>query len=194
MTEIREQVKDIQLSIREISEKAQKTDDVVRFDIGQPDFDTPEHVKEHAREKLDLKQGYTSTNGKESLRKAIAEEENRKHGVSGVEADQVVATCGGMEAIYATYAAYLEKDDAVALNNPSWGPYKLIADVHGADYESTRYFDGGELRGEAQRPDTRVRDSNSDYAGQPDRTRHDGVRGPPSSGGRESRRHVAPLR
>ncbi len=150
MTEIRNQVEDIQLSIRQISKKAQETDDVVRFDIGQPDFDTPKHVKDHARKKLEVKQGYTSTQGKQSLREAIAEEENRKPGISGVEPEEVVATCGGMEAIYATYAAYLEKEDTVALNNPSWGPYKLIADVHGVNYESTQYFEDGELRDEAR--------------------------------------------
>ena len=60
----RERVDNIELSIRKISEKAAKQDEVVRFDIGQPSFDTPEHVKEAVKQKIDEKQGYFTLSGK----------------------------------------------------------------------------------------------------------------------------------
>ena len=72
---MRERIENIDLSIRKISEKASKQEDVVRFDIGQPSFDTPEHIKEAAKNGLENKQGYSPMLGLEELREEIAEEE-----------------------------------------------------------------------------------------------------------------------
>ena len=60
---MKDRIKDINLSIRKISSKASKKEDVVRFDIGQPSFDTPEHVKEAAAESTREFQGYSPMMG-----------------------------------------------------------------------------------------------------------------------------------
>ncbi len=146
---IRERVENIQLSIRKISEEARKQDEIVRFDIGQPSFDTPEHVKKAAREGLDEQQGYTSTVGLDELREAAAAEESLKEGVD-VEAENIMVTAGGMEAIYSTFASVLGNNDTVVFNDPCWGPYKLISEVNGNQWRQVRYFEDGSLTGEAR--------------------------------------------
>ncbi|MFB6292624.1 MAG: pyridoxal phosphate-dependent aminotransferase [Candidatus Nanohaloarchaea archaeon] len=146
---IRERVRNIQLSIRKISEKAREQDDIVRFDIGQPSFDTPDHVKDAAREGLEGRQGYTSTVGMDELREVAAEEENLKKGID-VTPEEVMVTAGGMEAVYSTFASVLEKEDTAVFNDPCWGPYKLISEVNGNDWIQVRYFENGSLTEEAR--------------------------------------------
>jgi aspartate aminotransferase len=141
---IRKNVREIQLSIRKISEKASEKEDCVRLDIGQPSFDTPQHVKEAARNFLDEKQGYTSTTGIQKLREKIAEEESMKSGVD-VRPEEVMVTTGGMEAIFALFSSRLDEDDTLLVNDPSWGPYRLISAVNGNGVEQTQYFHNGEL-------------------------------------------------
>lgn len=155
-TMFRERVDNIQLSIRKISEKAAKQDEVVRFDIGQPSFDTPEHVKEATKEKLDAKQGYTPVRGIEELREQIVNEENLKDRLD-IEKENVMATTGGMGAIYAVFAAMLENNDTAVFNDPCWGPYKLISEVNGNQWSQVEYFDGKKLREEAKQ---QIRDAN----------------------------------
>jgi len=99
----RERIDNLELSIRKISEKAAKQDEIIRFDIGQPSFDTPEHVKDVVREKLDQKQGYTPVKGIEQLREQIVEEENLKQGID-IEKKNVMATTGE----WVLYMLYLQ--------------------------------------------------------------------------------------
>lgn len=121
------------------------------MDIGQPSFDTPEPVKEAAKKGMEEKQGYTSTLGMGSLRETIADEESRKNKLD-VDKDEVLVTVGGMQAIYALYASRLGDKDKVVLNDPCWGPYKLISAVNGNKYEQVRYWDEeGDLRDEARK-------------------------------------------
>ncbi|MFB6204893.1 MAG: aminotransferase class I/II-fold pyridoxal phosphate-dependent enzyme [Candidatus Nanohaloarchaea archaeon] len=103
---MRDAIENLRLSIRKVSEKAAEQDDVVRFDIGQPSFDTPEHVKEAASEGLEHRQGYSPVAGIEQLREAVAGEESMKKGVE-VGKEQVMITTGGMGALYSVLAAEL---------------------------------------------------------------------------------------
>lgn len=152
---IRENIQNIRLSIRRISEKAGEQDECIRLDIGEPSFDTPEHVKQAAREKLEEKQGYTSTMGIDELRQEIAREESGKKGIN-VEEENIIVTTGGMGALYSTFSAYLEEDTAV-FNDPCWGPYKLISQVVGNSWSQVKFFNQDGLREEARRE---IRDSN----------------------------------
>lgn len=152
---MRERIKNIDLSIRKISEKAAKQDEVVRFDIGQPSFDTPEHVKEAAKKGLENKQGYSPMFGLEELREAITEEENDKNGYGSegkeIEKESVMVTTGGMGALYAIFAARLDEDDKAVFNDPCWGPYKMISEVSGNEWSQVQYWDGDRnLREEAK--------------------------------------------
>ena len=152
---MRERIENINLSIRKISEKASKQDNLVRFDIGQPSFDTPEHVKEATKEGLDNKQGYSPMLGLEELREAIAEEENGKIGFGSdgkkLEKDHVMVTTGGMGALYAIFAARLGEDDKAVFNDPCWGPYKMISEVSGNEWSQVEFWDEDrKLREEAK--------------------------------------------
>lgn len=147
---MKESIRNIELSIREISEKASKQEDVVRWDIGQPSFDTPEHVKEAARNSIEEKQGYTPSKGLMELRKAVAEEESKKKGLS-VEPENTMITTGGMEGLHAIFSARLSSEDSVMINDPSWGPYRLISAVNGNGFNQVKYFEDGQLTGEAEK-------------------------------------------
>lgn len=141
----RQRVKDIDLSIRKISEKAAKQEEeIVRFDIGQPSFDTPKHVKEAAREGLEEKQGYSPMLGLEDLREAVAEEENMKQGIGSkvdISKENIMITTGGMGALYAIFAARLGENDKAVFNDPCWGPYKMISEVSSNEWEQVEYWD-----------------------------------------------------
>ena len=151
----RERIENIDLSIRKIAEKAAEKDDCIRFDIGQPSFDTPQHIKDAAKEGLENKQGYSPMLGLEELREAIAEEENTKNGLGadGIEIEQehVMVTTGGMGALFSIFAARLGEEDTALFNDPCWGPYKMISEVNGNDWEQVEYWDDeGELTDEAE--------------------------------------------
>ena len=97
--------------IRAVMEKATKMqqagEKVIHLEIGRPDFDTPEKIKEAAYESL--KAGhvfYTSNYGTPVLRKEIAKWETEHHGVN-YEAEEVLVTVGVGEATYASMAAFL---------------------------------------------------------------------------------------
>ena len=137
---MRERIENINLSIRKISEKAGKQEDIVRFDIGQPSFDTPEHVKEGARKGLENKQGYSPMLGLEDLREEIAKEESMKEGLE-ISSEEVMVTTGGMGALYALLAARLGEEDKAVFNDPCWGPYKMISEVSENEWSQVQYWD-----------------------------------------------------
>jgi aspartate/methionine/tyrosine aminotransferase len=150
---MRERIENIDLSIRKISEKAAKMDDVVRFDIGQPSFDTPEHVKNAAKEGLGNKQGYSPMLGLEEMREAVLGEENEKKGFEEFDLglENVMVTTGGMGALFAIFSARLGEEDKALFNDPCWGPYKMISEVNGNEWGQVEYWtEGRELRDEAR--------------------------------------------
>lgn len=142
---MRKQIQNIDLSIRKIAEKADQKQNTVRFDIGQPSFDTPQHVKEAAKEALENKQGYSPILGLKELRSAISDEENQKNGYGKngelIEEEHVMVTTGGMGALYAIFAARLDSESIALFNDPCWGPYKMISEVNGNQWQQIQYWD-----------------------------------------------------
>ncbi len=113
-------------SIRSIAQKADGLADCVRFDLGQPDFDTPEHIKAAAIAAIqEGKTGYAPVRGIEPLREAIAKYEARK-GLD-VTKDQVLVTAGAMEALFIALVGLLNPREKVLANDPHYGPYGAIA-------------------------------------------------------------------
>lgn len=145
---IRKRVRDIELSIRRISEKASRQDECIRLDIGQPSFDTPQHVKEAAKKELEKRQDYAPTTGVKDLREEVAAEESMKQGIN-IGPEEVMVTTGGMGALYSVFASVLE-DEKALFNDPCWGPYKLMSEINGNNWEQVRYFDKDGLRDEAR--------------------------------------------
>lgn len=96
---------------------------VIGFGAGEPDFDTPEPIKEAARRALAA--GFTKycpEAGTVSLREAIAEKHQRDQGLT-YGTNQIIATCGGKHALSNLFGALLEPGDAVLLPAPFWVSY-----------------------------------------------------------------------
>ncbi len=98
--------------------------DVISFGAGEPDFDTPEHIKAAARDALGKSAvaKYTEVGGVAVLREAIAAQLGRVHGTS-IPADQVLVSCGAKHSLYNLFIALLDPGDEVIIPAPYWVSY-----------------------------------------------------------------------
>jgi aspartate aminotransferase len=97
--------------------------DVVSFGAGEPDFDTPDHIKDAARAGLDKGVGkYTDVAGILPLRKAIAAELSRVHHVT-LTPDQILVSCGAKHSLFNLFMALLDPGDEVLIPAPYWVSY-----------------------------------------------------------------------
>jgi aspartate aminotransferase len=97
--------------------------DVISFGAGEPDFDTPDHIKEAARASLDKGVGkYTDVAGILPLRKAIAAELSAVHRMS-IAPDQVLVSTGAKHSLYNLFMALLDPGDEVLIPAPYWVSY-----------------------------------------------------------------------
>jgi aspartate aminotransferase len=97
--------------------------DVVNFSAGEPDFDTPEPIKQAAVEAL--RRGmtkYTDVKGIEPLRSAIADKYQREYGLS-YKPDEVLVSCGAKHSFYNVIQAVVEEGDEVVIPAPYWVSY-----------------------------------------------------------------------
>ena len=98
--------------------------DVVSFGAGEPDFDTPDHIKHAAQAALD-KPGtgkYTDVGGIMPLKKAIAETLGRVHRTT-ITPDQVLVSTGAKHSLYNLFTALLDPGDEVIIPAPYWVSY-----------------------------------------------------------------------
>ncbi len=114
--------------------KAMKADgiDVIGFGAGEPDFDTPLHVKEAA--KIALDEGftkYTPVPGTDDLREAIVRKLQRENGLSYGK-ENVIVSCGAKHSLYNIGQALLGEGDEVIIPSPYWVSYPPIAYLAGA--------------------------------------------------------------
>ena len=104
---------------------------IVHLEIGEPDFDTPEHIKEAAIDAL--KKGlthYTPTPGLLELREAIAERMRGDYGVD-VKPEEVLVTPGAKPGIFYSLLAIVEEGDEVILPNPGFPAYENAVKLAG---------------------------------------------------------------
>ncbi|MFT8872841.1 MAG: aminotransferase A [Sporolactobacillus sp.] len=110
--------------IRRFSEKVKAYDGAVSLTIGQPDFPTPQHIKEAAKRAIDQNHtAYTSTPGMIELRQAIADYAREKYGLDYDAATEVLTTIGASEALDLSFRALLEQDDEVIVPGPAYPGY-----------------------------------------------------------------------
>ena len=117
--------------IRKMFDLAQKYDDVVKLTVGEPNFDTPQNIKDAAKRAID--EGYThySPNaGLPELREAIAKEYLKYSGDYTFE--NVMITVGGMEAITMCLIATVNPGDEVIIPDPCFPNYVGQVMVAGA--------------------------------------------------------------
>ena len=94
--------------------------DVVDLGAGEPDFGTPEHVKDAAKAALDANfTKYTPSAGVVELREAVAQRYVTDYGVA-VKAEEVIITAGGKQALYNTAMALFGEGDEVITHGPFW--------------------------------------------------------------------------
>ncbi|WP_435178664.1 pyridoxal phosphate-dependent aminotransferase [Halorussus sp. AFM4] len=106
--------------------------DIVRLEVGEPDFGTPEHVIDAAAEAA--REGatqYTENAGIPPLREAIAETMGRESGVA-VGPEQVTVKSGAMEALAQTMMALAGPGDEVVVPTPAWPNYVNQVQLAGA--------------------------------------------------------------
>jgi aspartate aminotransferase len=97
--------------------------DIINLSLGEPDFQTPQHIKDAA--KLAIDQGYTfytPVAGYLDLRQAICEKFKRENGLE-FATDQIVVSTGAKHSIMNVMLALLNKDDEVIIPTPFWVSY-----------------------------------------------------------------------
>jgi aspartate aminotransferase len=157
MTGFSERVEQVSISgIREVFEAA--GEDAINLGLGQPDFPTPEHAREAAREAIAAGEGdaYTSNKGTESLREAIAEKYARD-GDLDVDPENIIATAGGSEALHIALEAHVDCAGHSPAGNRTQsgdtGQEVIIPDPGFVSYDALTRLAGGTPRPVALRED-----------------------------------------
>jgi len=97
--------------------------DVIGLGAGEPDFDTPEHIKEAAIQAIhDGKTKYTAVDGTTELKQAIIDKFKRDNDFD-YKADQILVSCGGKQSFYNLCQAYINRGDEVIIPAPYWVSY-----------------------------------------------------------------------
>lgn len=119
---------------------------IIHMEIGEPDFDTPEHIKRAAIDALLRNEThYTPTPGIPELRDAIAEKVSEDLGVD-IKRENVLVTVGCKEAIFATLMTLVEEGDEVIYPNPGYPAYESITSFAGGKPIALRLKEENEFR------------------------------------------------
>src|SRR5580698_1157829 len=107
-------------------------EDVVGFGAGEPDFDTPQHIKDAAAKALAAGfNKYTPSSGIPELREAIAAKFKNENGLT-YKPSQVIVSCGGKHSCYNAILATCEQGDEVIIPAPYWLSYPEMVKLAGA--------------------------------------------------------------
>jgi len=107
--------------------------DVISFGVGEPDFDTPKHIRDEAVRAIE--EGftrYTAVGGIPELNDAIIDKFRRDNNLS-YERNEVMVACGGKHVLYNLAQALLDPGDEVVIPAPYWVSYPPIVILAGAD-------------------------------------------------------------
>ena len=118
-----------------ISDKAKKMQregiDIISLSIGEPDFDTPRHIKDACIDALNRGEThYAPSNGIPELLSAIGEKITKENHFSCLP-EQVIVTCGAKDAIYDAMEAVLNPGDETILMTPAWVSYEPCVQIAG---------------------------------------------------------------
>lgn len=114
--------------IRKFFDIVSEMEDVISLSIGEPDFDTPWHIRDEGIYSLEKgRTFYTSNAGLKELKEEICHYLKRKHGVEYNPMDEVFVTVGGSEGIDAALRAMLNPGDEVLIPQPSYVSYEPCA-------------------------------------------------------------------
>ncbi len=97
--------------------------DIIGLGAGEPDFDTPEHIKQAARYAINAgKTKYTAVDGTVELKAAIIDKFKRDNGLE-YQMDQVLVSCGGKQSFFNLAQALLNDGDEIVIPAPYWVSY-----------------------------------------------------------------------
>ena len=97
--------------------------DIVNFGVGEPDFDTPENIKEAAIKAIrDGFTKYTPVGGIDQLKDAVIEKFNRDNNLR-YDRDEIIVSCGAKHSLYNIAQALLSPGDEVLIPSPYWVSY-----------------------------------------------------------------------
>jgi len=118
--------------IGKVAELKEAGRDIISLGAGEPDFDTPEHIKQAAIAALDRGETrYTPVPGTMALRQAICGKLKRENGLD-YSPDQITVGCGGKQVIFNALMATLDEGDEVIIPTPYWVSYPdMVAIAHG---------------------------------------------------------------
>jgi len=127
-----ERVKSIDISgIRKMFEGAGPN--AINLGLGQPDFDTPEHIKKAAIDAINQGfTGYTANLGIPELRSALCDKFERENHFT-VAPDEVIVTSGASEALHLALSALIDKGDDVLIPDPGFVSYSALTKMAGGN-------------------------------------------------------------
>lgn len=131
MTEFSGRIEEVSISgIREVFEAA--GEDAINLGLGQPDFPTPAHAREAAREAIEggHADGYTNNRGREELLSAIRGHHEQEDGFD-VPEGSVIATAGGSEALHLALEAHVDTGEEVIIPDPGFVSYDALTRIAG---------------------------------------------------------------
>ena len=106
--------------------------DVISFAAGQPDLDTPDHVKQAAIEALNAgKTKYTPVGGTSGLKQAVADKMRRENHLDYDAETQILVSCGAKHSLYNLCQALLDEGDEAVIPTPYWVSYPEIVRLAG---------------------------------------------------------------
>ncbi len=98
-------------------------EDIISFAAGEPDFDTPEAIREEGKRAIDSGQTrYTPASGAPALKEAVREKLKRDNGLE-YELDEIIISCGAKHSLYNIMQALVEEGDEVIIPAPYWVTY-----------------------------------------------------------------------
>ncbi|MGT2743255.1 pyridoxal phosphate-dependent aminotransferase [Streptococcus plurextorum] len=119
--------------IRQFDQSISTIPGILKLTLGEPDFNTPDHVKEAAKAAIDANQShYTGMAGLLELRQAASAFVKDKYHLEYNPDNEVLVTVGATEALSATLTAILEPGDVVLLPAPAYPGYEPIVNLVGA--------------------------------------------------------------
>ncbi len=139
-----------------------KGEDVIGFGAGEPDFDTPDNVKQAAIRAIEANDThYTPVGGTPKLKQAIAQKLKRDNGLTYTN-EQIVVSCGAKHSFFNLAQVLWQEGDEVLVPAPYWVSYPDIIELTGAKAtivptdESTEFKIVPELIDKAVTPQTRA--------------------------------------
>ncbi len=134
--------------VMDVLEKAHEMErqgiDIIHLEVGEPDFDTPQCIKDAAEKALkDGHTHYTHSLGMIELREAICEYYSNTYAVT-IDPDQIIVTSGTSPAMFMLFSTLLEENDEVIISDPHYACYpNFIKFLKGTPVTVAVYEDDG---------------------------------------------------